>query len=71
MRRKRDDYLDARIGQTAIDLFKLGRQKLGEGMRHDLAEFYEISRGLHRALGLRPWQLDVFDFDLFDLRPNS
>ena len=64
MRRKRHEHYDSRISQTAIDLFVLGRRKLGEGMAPNATEFIEISRGLHRALALRPWQLEVFDFEL-------
>ena len=34
-------------------------------------EFIEVSVGLHRALGLRPWQIDVLDFDLYTMTPES
>jgi hypothetical protein len=70
-RRRRDDYLDARVTQRAIDLFKLGRSMLAQGYANDATEFYEVSRGLHRALNLRPWMPDVFDFEIFDMKAES
>jgi hypothetical protein len=70
MRSKHNERYDSRINQTALDLFRLGRKNLAEGMRHDSKEFVQISLGLHRALGLRPWQLEVFDFELFAMTPR-
>jgi hypothetical protein len=70
MRPKHRERYDSRLSQTAIDLFRLGRKSLAAGMRHDGREFVEISLGLHRALGLRPWQLEVFDFELFAMTPR-
>jgi hypothetical protein len=67
MRSKHNERYDSRINQTALDLFRLGRKNLAEGMRHDSKEFVQISLGLHRALGLRPWQLEVLDFEVFDM----
>ena len=66
--RRRDDF-DSRISQTAVDLFQLGRAMLAEGFADTSTEFYEVSLGLHRALGLRPWQLDILDFEIFDMKP--
>jgi hypothetical protein len=70
-RRRRDDYLDSRVNQTALDLFRLGKTMLSQGFTDTSREFYEVSLGLHRALGLRPWQPEVFDFELFIMEPQS
>ena len=43
---------------------------LAQGFRDDLTEFYEVCRGLHRALGLRPWQPEVFDFEIYIMEPS-
>ena len=67
---KRLDDLDSRVTQTAVDLFKLGRAMLAQGFADNSREFYEVSLGLHRALGLKPWQLEIFDFELFDMQPT-
>ena len=69
-RRRREDYLDSRISQRSIDLFRLGKAMLAEGFASNSTEFYEVSLGLHRALGLRPWQLEVFDFELYAVTPR-
>ena len=71
MRRKHRDNYDARITQRSIDLFKLGRAMLAQGFASNSREFYEVSLGLHRALGLRPWQECVFDFEIFTMKPPS
>jgi hypothetical protein len=71
MRRKWRDNYDTRVTQTAVDLFRLGKKMLAEGFASDSREFYEVSLGLHRALGLRPWQLDIFDFEIFNMTPPS
>ena len=70
MRRKHNERYDSRISQTAIDQFVLGRRNLAEGMAPDSAEFVQISLGLHCALGLRPWMVGVFDFELFIMEPS-
>lgn len=71
MRRKHSDRLDSRITTRSVELFKLGRQMLAQGFAHNSTEFYEVSLGLHRALGLRPWHECIFDFEIFDMKPNS
>jgi hypothetical protein len=68
-RKRRDDHLDARISQRSIDLYKLGKAMLAQGFRDDSREFYEVSLGLHRALDLRPWMLEIFDFELCIVTP--
>ena len=69
MKRQRlDDF--RRINQTAIDLFRLGKEMLAQGFSDSSTEFYEVSLGLHRALGLKPWQLEIFDFELFTMQPT-
>jgi hypothetical protein len=70
MRRKHGDH-DSRITQRSIDLFKLARSMLAQGFRDDSREFYEVANGLHRALNLRPWQIDVLDFSLYAMTPES
>ena len=59
MRRKRHEHYDSRINQTAVDLFRLGRRQIAAGIAPNATEFIEVSRGLHRALGLRPWMPSV------------
>ena len=49
----------------------MGRGMLAEGFSDSSTEFYEVCRGLSRALGLRPWQPDVFDFELYVMEPSS
>lgn len=68
--KRRNDISDARINQTAVDLFRLGRRMLRDGVASDSTEFYEVSRGLCRALGLKPWEVDPFDFELFVMEPT-
>ena len=63
MRRKNHDRYDSRIGQTAIDLFRLGKKMLAAGVAANSIEFLEVNRGLTRALGLKPWEVDIFDFE--------
>jgi hypothetical protein len=69
--KRRGDFSDSRVNQTAVDLFKLARRMLAQGFMTDSREFIEVSVGLHRALGLRPWQIDVLDFDLYKMKPES
>ena len=71
MKRKRKQHVDSRVNRTALDLFRLGRGMLAEGFADNSVEFDEVCRGLHRALGLRPWQPDVFDFELTIMEPSS
>jgi hypothetical protein len=70
-RRRRDDHLDNRINQTAVDLFRLARKMLKEGVADNSQEFLEVSRGIDRELQLRPWQPCVLDFELFIMKPSS
>ena len=67
-RKRRDDFIDNKISQRSIDLYKLGKAMLAQGFRGTTSrEFYEVSLGLHRALSLRPWQLEVFDFEIYTM----
>jgi hypothetical protein len=70
-RKRRDDHYDARITRNAIDLYKLGKSMLAEGISDTSTEFYEVENGLHRELRLRPWQISPFDFELFVMKPPS
>ena len=69
-RKRRDDFLDSKISQRSIDLYKLGKAMLAQSFLDDSREFYEVSLGLHRALDLRPWMLEVFDFELYAMTPR-
>jgi hypothetical protein len=71
MRRMHHEHYDSRINQTAIDSFKLARAMLAQGFRDDSREFYEVANGLHRALGLRPWQIDVLEFESYTMTPEG
>jgi hypothetical protein len=67
--KRRKGVSDSRVNQTAVDLFKLARRMLGQGFTTDSREFIEVSIGLHRALALRPWQIDVLDLRRSRIRP--
>jgi hypothetical protein len=69
-KRRRDDYLDARVNQTAVDLFRLGKKMLAEGFATNSVEFHEVCHGLDRALDLRPWMPSPFDFELYIMEPQ-
>ena len=71
MKRRGGDHLDARITQRAIDLFKLARVMIAQGVAHDSQEMNEVALGIHRALNLRPWHDFVIDFECFTLEPPS
>ena len=67
-RKRRDDHLDARISQTALDQFQAGQGDVGSRLSPTTRESSLKSHlGLHRALGLRPWQAG--SLRLRDLRP--
>jgi hypothetical protein len=70
-KRKRHDNIDTRLSQRAVDLFRLGKHMLARGYANDSTEFYEVCRGLHRALQLRPWMPNIFDFEIFDMKAES
>jgi hypothetical protein len=53
--RRRGDFLDARISQTAIDLFVLGRNMLHDGVDPASREWCEVAFALNRELKLPPW----------------
>ena len=71
MRRKNHEHYDSRINQTAVDLFRLGKKMLAQGVTDTSTEFYEVSRGLHRALVLRLWMPSPFDFELYAMMEPS
>jgi hypothetical protein len=70
-KRKRHNDYDSRITQRSVELFQLGQQMLAEGCAPDSNEMNEVALSLHRNLGLRPWQPDVFDFEFFDMRAET
>ena len=70
-RKKRSDHLDSRLNRTAVDLFRLGRGMLAEGLSDSSTEFNEVDRGLCRSLGLRPWMPSPFDFECYVMDPKS
>ena len=69
MRRRRNEYLDARITQTAIDLFVLGRNMLSDGVDPSSREWCEVAFSLNRALKLPPWAEVVLDLEAYDIAP--
>jgi hypothetical protein len=68
---KRHENIDSRRLPQRIDLFRLGRAMLAEGYANDSQEMNEVALGLHRSLGLRPWQEFVLDFEIFTMEPPS
>jgi hypothetical protein len=70
-RKRRDDYLDSRITERAIDSFRLAKAMLAQGFASDSREVNEVSLAIHRELGLRPWQPFVLDLEIFDMTPPS
>jgi hypothetical protein len=70
-KRKRRSNYDGRFNQRSIDLFRLGRAMLQQGIAHDSQEMNEVAVGIHRALALRPWQECVLDFEIFTMEPPS
>ena len=71
VKRPRLDVVNGRINQRAIELFQEGRSMLADGVSDTSRGFYEVSLNLHRALGLKPWQLEVFDFELYVMEPEK
>jgi hypothetical protein len=69
-RKPRSNY-DSRLNQRALDLFRLGRQMLSRGVRHDSQEMNEVAVGIHRALALKPWQAFVLDIEMGDVKAES
>jgi hypothetical protein len=70
-RKRRDDFLDARISEESVILFRQGKEMLADGIPPNALAFQKICRDLHRALGLRPWMPEVFDFELYILKAAS
>ena len=52
--RRRGDFLDARSSQRVLDLYKLGRGMLRDGVDPSSAERIDVAFGLNRALKLPP-----------------
>jgi hypothetical protein len=67
--RRRGDFLDARISQTAIDLFVLGRNMLHDGVDPASREWCEVAFALNRELKLPPWAEIVLDLEAYDIAP--
>jgi hypothetical protein len=71
MLKRRNEFLDSRVNQTAVDLFRLARKMLGEGFATNSVELLETSRGIDRALDLRPWMPGLLDFETSIMEPAS
>ena len=71
MRRRRDDYLDCRINQTAIDLYKLGCQMLRDGVDPRSDAWTDVAFSLNRALKLPPWSELVLDLAGYSIPPEK
>ena len=69
-RNKRGEHLDSRITKDSLILFRQGRDMLAAGIPPNALAFRKIRGDLHRALDLRPWMPEVFDFLLYDLKPS-
>jgi hypothetical protein len=67
--KRRGDVLDSRINQTAIDLYKLGRKMLREGVSPSSEAFIDVAFGLNRALKLRPWDEILLDAVAYEIEP--
>jgi hypothetical protein len=70
-RKRRDDHLDSRITQRAVDSFRLAKAMLAQGFEPNSREFIEVSLAIDCELHLRPWQPCILDFELFDMKPLS
>ena len=68
-RKRRDDFLDSRIGQTALDLYRLGLQMLRDGVDPRSDQWADVAFGLNRALKLPPWSELVLDLEAYAIDP--
>jgi hypothetical protein len=55
MRKRRNEFLDARVTHTARELFRLGCNMLLDGADPKGEEFTDVAFGLNKALKLPPW----------------
>jgi hypothetical protein len=62
-------FLDARIGQTALDLYRMGCSMLNRGVDPSSPEWIDLAYGLNRALKLPPWSELVLDLEAYDIDP--
>jgi hypothetical protein len=67
--RRRDDFLDSRISQRAIDLFALGCTMLRDGVDPRSDEWADVAFALNRALKLPPWSELVLDLEAYAIDP--
>jgi hypothetical protein len=65
--KRRADFLDSRINQTAIDLYKLGCKMLREGVPPSSEEWIDVAFGLNRALKFPPWAEILLDLEAYDV----
>jgi hypothetical protein len=71
MRRRRDSYLDARINQTALDLYRLGIAMLNDGVDPRSDAWIDVAFSLNRALRLPPWSEVVLDLEAYAIDPEK
>jgi hypothetical protein len=67
MRRRRDSYLDSRINQTALDLYRLGIRMLNDGVDPRSDAWTDVAFSLNRALKLPPWSELVLDLEAYSI----
>lgn len=67
--RRRDDFLDSRITQTAVDLFKLACNMLNDGVDCESREFSDVAFALNRELKFRPWHRLLLELETYDIDP--
>ena len=63
-RKRRDDFIDNKIISAALIYTSWARRCWPKAFATTRESSIEVSLGLHRALSLRPWQLEVFDFEI-------
>ena len=69
MLKRRNEFLDSRVNQTAVDLFRLARKMLGEGFATNSVELLETSsRDRSRP---RPSTMDARPSRLRDLHHGA
>lgn len=69
MRRRRENFLDSRISQTALDLVQFGCNMLHDGVDPSSSEWCDVAFGLNRSLKLPPWSELVLDLEAYDIAP--
>jgi hypothetical protein len=69
--KRRDDFLDSRINETAIALYKRGCQLLREGVSPSSRAVIDCAYDLNYALQFRPWHEVLLDLEAYDIPPEE